>query len=134
MGAPSEAGVYKPDNPARPKANHRAGTELCMQGGNELHGAIGKENIGHNASEGIEPRNNQRCTGPRVSFPGSQQRGKRYGELDESCRGLSPWQVIERYTSELGRAMSFLTEAPNKLKRRGGSMAAWQSDRLIVGE
>jgi len=25
-----------------------------------------------NASEGIEPRNIQHCTGPRVSFPGSQ--------------------------------------------------------------
>jgi len=29
MSAPSKAGAYQPDNPARPKANHRVGTELC---------------------------------------------------------------------------------------------------------
>jgi len=51
-----------------------------------------------------------------------------------ACRGLSPWQVIELFTSELGRAMLFPLEASNKLKRQGGGMAAWQSDRLIVEE
>jgi hypothetical protein len=30
--------------------------------------------------------------------------------------------------------MPFLREASNKLKRQGGGMAAWQSDRLIIGE
>jgi hypothetical protein len=49
-------------------------------------------------------------------------------------RGLSPWQAVELFTSELGRAMSFPLEASNKLKRQGGGMAAWQSDRLIVEE
>jgi hypothetical protein len=29
MGAPSKAYVNQLDNPARLKANHRAGTELC---------------------------------------------------------------------------------------------------------
>ena len=57
MSAPSEAGAHQPDNPARPKANHQVGTELCAQGGNELREAIGKEQVGHNASEGIQPRN-----------------------------------------------------------------------------
>ena len=47
-------------------------------------------------------------------------------------RGLSPWQVIQRFASELGRAMSLPTEASNKLKRQGGGMAAWQSDQPIV--
>jgi hypothetical protein len=28
--------------------------------------------------------------------------------------------------------MSFSNEASNKLKKQGGGMAAWQSDRLIV--
>ena len=62
--------------------------------------------IGRNASEGIEPRNLSRCIGPKVSWPGSQQRGMRQGECAAPCRGLSPWQVIQRFASELGRAMS----------------------------
>jgi len=45
--------------------------------------------------------------------------------MSAACRGLSPWQVIQLFTSELGRTISFLTEASNKLKRRGGSMAIW---------
>ena len=56
------------------------------------------------------------------------------GEYAVTCRGLSPWQVIGRITSELGRAMPFPKEAPNKLKRQGGGMAVWQSDQLIVEE
>ena len=55
-----------------------------------------------------------------------------YGECVATCRGLSPWQVIQRIASELGRAMPFPMEASNKLKRQGGGMAAWQSDQLIV--
>jgi len=47
-------------------------------------------------------------------------------------RGLSPWQVIQRFASELGRAVPLPTEASNKLKRQGGSMAVWQSDQLVV--
>ena len=61
--------------------------------------------IGHNASEGMEPRNFHRRIGPRGIFPGSQQRGVRYGECVAACRGLSPWQVIQRFASGLGRAM-----------------------------
>ncbi len=90
--------------------------------------------VGHNASEGIQPRNNHRRTGPRVSWPGSQQRGARHGECAATCRGLSPWQAIQRTTSELGRAMPFPKEASNKPKRQGGGMAAWQSDQLVVEE
>jgi len=33
---------------------------------------------------------------------------------------------------ELGRAMLFSNEASNKLKKRGGGMAAWQSDWFVV--
>ena len=42
-----------------------------------------------------------------------------------ACRGLSPWQVIQLFTSELGRTISLPMEASNKLKRPGGSMAVW---------
>jgi len=67
----------------------------------------GWRTVGHNASEGIQPRNIHRCNGPRVSCPGSQQRGMRYGECVTSCRGLSPWQAVQRLTSEPGRASLF---------------------------
>jgi hypothetical protein len=88
--------------------------------------------IGRNASEGIEPRNFHRRTGPKVSWPGSQQRAMRQGEHATTCRGLSPWQVIQRFASELGRAMPLLREASNKLTK--GKADVWQSDQLIVEE
>ena len=80
--------------------------------------------IGHNASEGIEPRNFHRRTGPRVTSPGSQQRGIRQGECAAPCRGLSPWQVIQRFASELGRAMPLPTEASNKPDK--GQAEVWR--------
>jgi len=54
--------------------------------------------------------------------------------VSATCRGRSPWRVIQRFTAELGRAMSFLNEASNKPKRQGGGMATWQSDRSILEE
>jgi hypothetical protein len=36
--------------------------------------------------------------------------------------------------TELGRAMLFSNEASNKLKKQGGGVAVWQSDRLILEE
>lgn len=50
---------------------------------------VGKDRrmIGHNASDGIEPRNVPCCTGPRVSWPGSQQRDVRFGEYVKPFRG-----------------------------------------------
>src|ERR1035441_7169366 len=74
--------------------------------------------IGRNASEGIEPRNFHRRTGPKVSWPGSQQCGMRQGEHDTTCRGRSPWQVIQRFASELGRAMPF-SKGSFQRSRRG---------------
>ena len=50
----------------------------------------------------------------------------RQGECAAPCRGLSPRQVIQRFASELGRAMPLPTEASNKPKearRRYGGMA-----------
>jgi len=91
--------------------------------------------IGHNESEGVEPRNFHRCIGPKVIFPGSQQRDVRHGECVAPCRGLSPWQVIQRFVSELGRAMPLPKGSLQQAeKRQGGGMAAWQSDQLIVEE
>ena len=80
--------------------------------------------IGHNASEGIEPRNVFCRTWPRVSCSGSQQRDVRYGEYGAQCRGLSPWQVIQRLTTELGIAMPLLREASNKLTK--GKAEVWR--------
>jgi len=87
--------------------------------------------------EGIEPRNNPCCTGPRVSCPGSQQHGTRFGECVVPGRGLSPWQVIQRFASELGRAVPFPREASNeaeKARRRYGGMAVGPThSRGVVG-
>ena len=52
------------------------------------------------------------AAGPRVSSSGSQQHGTRQGEGAGPGRGLSPWQVTQRFTSELGRAMSFPKKPP----------------------
>ena len=86
----------------------------------------GRRMIGRNASEGIEPRNCHRRIGPRVSWSGSQQRDTRQGECAAPCRGLSPWQVIQRFASELGRAVPFPKEASNEaeeVRRRYDGMA-----------
>ena len=67
------------------------------------------------------------AAGPRVSFPGSQQHDTRFlGECVMPGRGPSPWQVIQRFASELGRAVPFPTEASNEAeeaRRRYGGMA-----------
>jgi len=54
------------------------------------------------------------------------------GECNATCRGPSPWQAVQRTTSELGRSLSLPTEASNKLKRQGGGMVIGKSDQLIV--
>ena len=41
MGAPSEAGANKLDNPTRVKASHQHGTEPHAWGGNEPSEAVG---------------------------------------------------------------------------------------------
>ena len=93
--------------------------------------------IGHNASEGIEPRNFRRRTGPRVTSPGSQHRGMRYGECVAACRGLSPWQVIQRFASELGRAMSFpkgsFQQAEEARRKYGGMAVGPTHSRGVAG-
>ena len=93
--------------------------------------------IGHNASEGIEPRNIHRCNGPRVSCPGSQHRCIRHGESAAASRGLSPWQVIQRIASELGRAMPFprrsFQQAEEARRRYGGMAVGLTHNRGVAG-
>ena len=93
--------------------------------------------IGHNASEGIEPRNDYCCIGPRVSCSGSQQRDVRYGKCGTPCRGLSPWQVIQRFTAELGRTVPFPNEASNEAeevrRRYDGMVVGPTRTRGVVG-
>ena len=67
--------------------------------------------------EGVEPRNNSHCIGPRVSFPGSQYRYVRNGECISTCRGLSPWRANELSILELGRTEAFRMEAAKELKK-----------------
>ena len=59
------------------------------------------------------------------------------GERVMPGRGLSPWQVIQRFALELGRAVSFPTEAFNEaeeVRRRYGGMAVGPTrSRGVVG-
>ena len=85
--------------------------------------------IGHNASEGIEPRNCYRRIGPRVSWSGSQQRDVRQGECGTPCRGLSPWQVIQRFCSGTWESQAApRREASNKLIK-GKAEVWWDGSR-----
>jgi len=88
--------------------------------------------IGHNAGEGIEPRNNHRCIRAKGFMSWKPVLLQAFGQVCGGSRGLSPWQVIERLASEPGRAVPFPKEASNELKRRSGSMAVRQSDSPIV--
>ena len=98
----------------------------------------GRRMIGHNASEGIEPRN---CS--------SSHWAKGFMVLEASsvtcvrvsaatpCRGLSPWQVIQRFASELGRAMPLprgsLQQAEEARRRYGGTAVGPTHSRGVVG-
>ena len=94
----------------------------------------GRRMVGHNESEGIEPRNTHIAQGQGIHDLEASNDACEKGEHAESCRGLRPWQVIQRITSELGRAVPYPKGATDKLKRQGGGMAARQSDQLIVEE
>ena len=93
--------------------------------------------IGHNASEGIEPRNFHRRTGPKVSWPGSQQRDTRQGEYATPCRGLSPWQVIHglrRNLGEPGRSQKEASNEAEEVRRKYDGMAVGPThSRGVVG-
>jgi hypothetical protein len=52
-----EADVGKLANPAWPKPNQQAKTELCAYGGNKICEAKGWRIVGHNESEGLKLRN-----------------------------------------------------------------------------
>ncbi len=60
---PTKADISKLDNPARAKANHQS-LELNHVD-SETTGYLKpweRQFASHNASEGVEPRNNHRCT------------------------------------------------------------------------
>ncbi len=91
--------------------------------------------VSHNVSEGNQPRNMTKLhwakgftTWKPVALHAIT------ASVSATCRGRSLWRVIRRFTAELGIAMLFSKEAFTKLKRQGGDMAAWQSDRFIVME
>ena len=91
--------------------------------------------VSHNVSEGNQPRNMSKlhwAKGFSIWKPVVLHAIR--ASVSAMCRGRSPWRVIRRFTAELERAMSFSKEAFTKLKRQGGGMAAWQSDRFIVEE
>ncbi len=59
------------------------------------------------------------------------------GECAAACRGLSPWQANQRFTSELGRAMSLptgsLQQAGEARRRYGGMAVGLTRSRGVAG-
>ena len=58
------------------------------------------------------------------------------GESVAACRGLSPWQVIERIASELGRAALFprsLQQAEEARRKCGGAAVGLTHSRGVAG-
>ena len=89
---------------------------------------------GRNASEGIERRNVQHRTGARVSFPGSLYRRAHNWRV---CGGVPGSESVAGHrTAHAGtwEPHAVSEQASDKLKRRGGRMAAWESDQAVVGE
>ena len=52
------------------KVSHQSSTESHARGGNKPCEAVRREVSGYNASEGIEPRNNQRVGGRSCPYSG----------------------------------------------------------------
>ncbi len=75
--------------------------------------------------------------GQGFHFLEASSRARVFGECVMPGRGLSPWQVNQRFASELGRAMSFPREAFNEaeeVRRRYGGMAVGPTrSRGVVG-
>ena len=90
--------------------------------------------VSHNASEGFSPEICLIALGQGFLHPEARNVVRDLASVSASCRGRRPWRVIQRFTVELGRAMLFSNEASNKLKRQGGGVAVWQSDRPILEE
>jgi hypothetical protein len=75
--------------------------------------------VSHNASEGIEPRNlsilhwaKGFTTWKPVALHATM------ASVSATCRGRRPWRVIQGFTTELGKAISFPKEASNEPKRQ----------------
>ena len=70
----------------------------------------------------------------RCELRGSQQEGIEQDEMPESLSGSEIAAHTERNTQELGRPRPFLREEVRDARpqRKGVTMAAWESDRLVV--
>jgi len=93
--------------------------------------------VGHNASEGIEPRNYHRRIGPKVSCPGSQQRGKHYGErvrVVPGSKSVAGHLTVYSGTWESHAAPSGSFQQAAKARRKYGGMAVGPThSRGVVG-
>ena len=132
-----EADVCQLDNPIWPKVSHQARTELRVWGGDEPCEAGGKVMVGHNASEGVEPRNCQRRTGPRVSCPGSQHRGARYRRACRDVPGsesMAGHRTVHIGTWEGHAAPDVSSRQAEEARRGYGGMAIGPThSRGVVG-
>jgi len=85
--------------------------------------------VSHNVSEGIEPRNLSILHWAKsftIWKPVALH--AMMASVLATCRGRSPWRVIRRFTTELGRTMSF----PKRSLQRAEE-AKRRYDGMVVG-
>jgi len=75
--------------------------------------------VSHNASEGVKPRNFSSLHWAKGSVAWKPVALHAImASVPATCRGRRPWRVIQRFTTELGRTISFPKEASNEPKRQ----------------
>ena len=94
--------------------------------------------VSHNASEGVKPRNFSSlhwAKGLAAWKPVALH--AIMASVPATCRGRRPWRVIQRFTTELGRTISFPKEASNEPKRQrrkyGGMVVGLTRSRGVIG-
>ena len=93
--------------------------------------------IGHNASEGIEPRNRVSRRWAKGFFsrkPAAPHAERRVCGAGPGSKSMAGHLTVHRGTweSRVAPAVEYQREASNKPQKQGGGAVAWQSDQLIV--
>jgi len=85
--------------------------------------------VSHNASEGVKPRNFSSLHWAKglVAWKPVALHAI-MASVPATCRGRRPWRVIQGFTAELGRTISFPKEASNEPKRQRRKY-----DGMVVG-
>src|SRR5260364_268542 len=76
------------ENPACVRVSHPRRTKPCVEGGDELGEARGRDVLGRNESECIEPRKDCRYSGWLIHRSGRQHEGLRTGKHALALSGV----------------------------------------------